>query len=87
MKDYQNLNITLEKIEEIIRKFVSEANGKYEKEEKPNKLCQFKIIIPGKKEAMLNIYETKKGITINPKVGANKELSIKIANLITSKAK
>ena len=87
MTDFKNLNITLEKIEQIIAEFVKEAGGRYEIEEKPNKLYQLRIIVPGQKEALLNIYDTKKGITINPKVGTNQELSFKIAELIKKKSK
>ncbi len=87
MGDFKNLNITVDKIEKIIAEFVSKANGKYEVEEKPNKIYHIKIIVPGQKEALLIIYDTKKGITINPKVGANQELSFKIAELIRKSSK
>jgi len=87
MEEFKKLNTTIENIERIIAEFVKEAGGKYEIEEKPNKLYQFIIIVPGQEEALLNIYDTKKGITINPKVGSNQELSLKIAELIKKKSK
>ncbi len=87
MSEYKNLSITIEDIEKIISEFTSKTNGKYHKEEKPNSFYQFKIIVPGQKEALLNIYVTKRGVSVNPNVGSNKELSIQLADLIKKRSK
>jgi len=82
MDEYKHLNITISQVEAIIADLVKAMGGKYEVEKKPNKLYQFKIIVPGQREALLNIFDTRKGITVNPRVGKNQELSHKVAEAI-----
>ncbi|MDA8215891.1 MAG: hypothetical protein M0Z64_11550 [Nitrospiraceae bacterium] len=50
---------------------------------KGNDITQVVIEIPGKEKALLNIYDTAKGLNINPNVGAEQELSNAIAKRIT----
>ncbi len=87
MNDYKHLNITISQVEAIIAELVKTMKGTYEMEEKPNKLYQFKIIVPGQKEAILNVFDTRKGITVNPFVGKNQELSQQLAEAIRKSCK
>lgn len=87
MTKFKNLKTTIETIEEFIAQYIQQLNGKYQIDKKSETFYQYKIIIPGKSTALLNVYKTNKGITINPKVGTNQKLSVEIAELISENSK
>jgi len=58
--------------------------GKLSSEKKGNDITQFSIEIPGTGAALLNIYETAKGLNINSKVGKLQEISDSIASKIAT---
>lgn len=84
---YKNLNLTLSEIENIIKEMISSVNGNYRLIPKSNNLYQFEISIPGQEKALLNIFLTKHGTTIEEKVGPNPELSKTLAEQIALKGK
>ncbi|MBF0337919.1 MAG: type II toxin-antitoxin system RnlA family toxin [Nitrospirae bacterium] len=79
---YKNLNITLEEVIDLINNYIRSLNGVLSCNERPNNLTQLSIEIPGQKTALINVYITKKGISINPDAGKNNILSSDIANII-----
>lgn len=81
---YDKLKIGLDKIEDSIKTYIAAAKGNLSIERKPNNLSQFIVEIPGQERALLNVYDKSNGISINPNVGKNPGLSIKIADMIVS---
>lgn len=86
MDDYKNLNIDINTIDKYLKKIAADAKGKCDVKKIKDGFYQYCIEIPGNKKATLNIYETKRGITVDYKTGANKELSLKLADEIRNNA-
>ncbi len=83
---YKNINLTIEDVKKIIEERLKPLNGGLNVERKSGNLFQFSITIPGQDKALINIYQTKKGLTLSHEVGSNPHLSKEIAKFIASKA-
>lgn len=83
---YKNINLTIQEVENLIREWVKSVDGIVKVESKPGNLFQFIITIPGQDRALINIYQTKKGLTLNPKLGSNPNLSEEITKFVVSRA-
>lgn len=79
---YQNLKLTLSDCQQQIEAIIKEMGGKLSAEKKGNDITQFTIEIPGKNKALLNVYETSRGLNLNPNVGKEQPLSNLIAKRI-----
>jgi len=79
---YKNINITNDEFYSKLLEIAKENNIKIEPESKPNNLTIYHIIIPGDKEATVNVYDTKRGLTISPNVGKNQKFSEKIVKSV-----
>lgn len=80
----KGLKLNREKLHNHIDTELSK-NYQVTKDIKPNNLTIFKFIVTGSPVAMLNIYENQDGTTtLNYKVGANQDLSKKIAEQLVS---
>ncbi len=83
---YKNINLTVPEVESLIKDWLKSVNGSVKIIPKSNNLFQFVITIPGQDQALINIYQTKKGLTLDPTVGSNPQLSEKITKFIISQA-
>lgn len=82
---YKELKLSVQDALEAIKVFAINLNGQLESEEKSGNCYQIKIIIPGAATASLALYDTKKGLTINPGLGKNQQLSKQIADILASR--
>jgi len=83
---YKKINMTNDDFYSKLLEISKSSNMSVEAENKPNNLIVYQIIIPGEKNATVNVYDTKKGLTINPCVGKNQEFSKKIVESILEDA-
>jgi len=83
---YKNINLTIPEVENLIKEWLKPVNGILKITSKSSILYQFVITIPGQEQALINVYQTKKGLTFDPKVGNNQQLSKKIVEFIITQA-
>ncbi|MEW6419794.1 MAG: hypothetical protein AB1480_17045 [Nitrospirota bacterium] len=81
---YKNLKLTISDCEVVLRKVAEEMRGTISADDKGNGLTQFSIEIPGKGVALLNIYDTPRGLTLNPQMGKLQDISEAIAQKIAA---
>lgn len=81
---YKSLKLNIPECEVILQSIADEMGGKLSSEKKGNDMTQFSIEIPGKGTALLNIYDTAKGLNITSKVGKLQEISDLIASKIAT---
>lgn len=79
---YKNLKLTLEEFKSNLDTVAEGMSGKVTSESKKDGLTRFSIEIPGQGTALLDIYDTDKGLTIHHKVGKLQEVSEAIAKAI-----
>ena len=86
MRSFKGLDLRIDEALRLIKKWIEEnaPDANIEVEEESDNLWQVEISIPGQEKAKLRIFLTKKGTTIDPTIGKNKELSHKIAKFIAS---
>jgi hypothetical protein len=78
---YKRISINNKDFEDKIKELVQKAGGKVKVNPK-NNMFIYTIDIPGQKSALINVYETPKGLSIYTDVGENRELSTEIAKRI-----
>lgn len=81
--EYKELKLTIHEAMELIQNFVEDQNGRLSTKVSGTQ-HNITVVIPGAPTATLALYDTKKGLTIHPKLGANIELSCSIAKCIVS---
>jgi hypothetical protein len=79
---FKNLKLKIPDCEAALRTFASEMRGTVTADDKGNGLTQFAIEIPGKGTALLNVYDTQRGVTINSQVGKLQDISEVLAQKI-----
>lgn len=82
---YKELKLSSEEALDLLRTFTDGANGTLSVEQKPNHQKNICVEVPGHKKALLALYDTKNGLTINFKVGPNQDLSRQLADNIAAK--
>lgn len=81
---YKNLKLSIADCETVLNTVADEMSGTVTLKDNGKGLIQASIEIPGKGTALINIYDTPKGLTLNPSVGKLKEISEMIAQKIAS---
>ncbi len=81
---YKSLKLNLSECEAVLQSIADDMGGKLSSEKKGNDMTQFSIEISGKGTALLNIYDTAKGLNITSKVGKLQEISDLIASKIAT---
>lgn len=81
---YKELKLSVVEAVATIQDFVDASNGKLTIEKKPIS-TNVSVTLPGSATAMLALFDTKNGLTINFKLGKNQDLSKQLADFISSK--
>lgn len=79
---YKNIKLSISDCKELLSSIAYEMRGTISTDNKAKGLTQFSIEIPGQGVALLNVYDTAKGLTINPQVGQRQDISQTIAKKI-----
>ncbi|SNR66420.1 type II toxin-antitoxin system RnlA family toxin [Desulfurobacterium atlanticum] len=86
MGSYKKINLTEDKLKEIIQELESQKGIKVTNKQQGDGSIQLQITIPGQKPALLRIWFKPDGATIQYKLGKNQELSKQIADRIVELA-
>jgi len=84
LSEFRKVNLTKDKLEEILDKLEVELGAEIKTEVHKDGGTLVTVRIPGEKEAKLKVWFKTVGATINPKLGKNQELSLKIAEEIVN---
>lgn len=84
MSTFKRVNLTEDKLEEILREIATKLRAEVKTEKHKDGGILIKVVIPGEKEAKLKIWFKPDGATINPKLGKNQKLSVRIAEEIVN---
>lgn len=79
---YKNIKLSISDCEALLSGIAQEMRGTVSTDNRGKGLTQFSIEIPGQGVALLNVYDTAKGLTINPQVGKLQDISETIAKKI-----
>jgi len=79
----KGLKLTVKECEERLRSYIKEKNGKVTLVQEEGVRARFSIEIPGQGIALLDVFDTDKGLTLHYKVGKHQDISKALADAIS----